>query len=362
MDFIHPTLASTRNEGSSMFIDEYVHDIRLTSLQIFTGPEVTLEVQAAYLYARDRVLGTNWHWLHYHFSMFPPQPLAFEIANLCTRIEAKIPKAGQRLVNSIAGRRNREKDERDYQGILQDFSEILIIDRILSMPWPTETAFFYEPSGRSGRRPELLVSAPDASYLFEVKAPSLLDHQRKRQSRDVQLPTRGIFPLGYIDSLVDERDPTLPRDNPVKDFLVSGEAKFSDFELGVGANILVIVWDDYIYEPISSLVNKTSGLLTEESWFRDVEDRAITFPHVDAIIVVRHLNYFTDALAERPLPDRSSGFDFGGVGALPNVIFPTPWGRPIPNFITEALRAVDFRDESLQNMAEYHQIDLVLWL
>jgi hypothetical protein len=54
---------------------------------------------------------------------------------------------------------------------------------------------------------------------------------------------------------------TLPRDNPVKDFLVSADAKFEHFK-ETDANfigVLVIIWDDFIYEPISSLISESAG-------------------------------------------------------------------------------------------------------
>ena len=344
-----------------MFLDEYRNDTRLPVIQIPLKFQHPLELGAAYLYASDRIAEADWHWLHFHFSQSPPHPVGLEIAWLCAKIEATIPNAGKKLINSIASRRNKVRNEQDYQGILQDFAEILVLDQILTMQWPEKTTFFYEPPGRSGKRPELHVSTPDQNYLFEVKAPSLLNHQRSRQERSLQIPTRGIFPLEHIDEIIENRDTTLPRDNPIKDFLVSGEEKFSDFDLGDGANILVIVWDDFIYEPIGSLINDQSGLLTQGSWFRDEEDQPITFPNIDGVVVIRHLVYFVEALADRPLPDRISAFDFGTDGALPNVFFPTPWGRPILEAVLEGLRAVDYRDEALQRMAEYRAQDMVLW-
>jgi hypothetical protein len=43
----------------------------------------------------------------------------------------------------------------------------------------------------------------------------------------------------------------LPRDNPVKDFLLSADAKFAAFKAQhlTFTSALVIVWDDFIQEP-----------------------------------------------------------------------------------------------------------------
>jgi hypothetical protein len=67
-------------------------------------------------------------------------------------------------------------------------------------------------------------------------------------------------------------------------------------------------------------------------------------------------------LAERRLKDRWNLFDFGDSRALPNVFFPTPWGRPVPEFILAGLRAIDHRDEILSRMADYRCQEFVMWI
>jgi hypothetical protein len=323
--------------------------------------ECTTEECSAYLYAKTCIDEADWHWLQFHFDALPPHPVARELAKIFAGIEAKIPGGGKALISNIASRKNRERNESDYQGILQDFAEILVISRVVHLDWPRSAKFSYEPSGKTGKRPELVVDALGKRYMFEVKAPSLLDHQRNRQKKRFQLPTRGVFSPDHVKELVKLETATLARDGPVKDFLVSGQAKFSDFEDCDGANILVIVWDDYIYEPIGSLTSPISGLLTENSWFRDGNDNAVVFPKIDAVIIIRHLLYFSEGLADGNLADRTSAFDFGDKGSLPNVAISTPWGRRIPKHITNGLRAVDHKDKSIQGMAEYRIQDLIFW-
>jgi hypothetical protein len=245
---------------------------------------------------------------------------------------------------------------------LQVLAEILVIERVLGLPWPENTMFFLEPAGRTGKRPELMVRTPDHQFLFEVKSPSLLDHQEKRASNGIQLPHRGLVPLEQIDKLVPDQSVTLPRDTPVKDFLVSSEKKFSDFPTVSGANISVIVWDDYIYEPIGSLVGIRGGLLTLDTWYIDSSGDPVTYPSVDGIVLIRHMTYFQRALADDDLIDRHGLFDFGSDAALPNVFIQNPKGREVPESIKMGLRAIDIEDKRLAHMADYHVQDYVFWM
>jgi hypothetical protein len=83
---------------------------------------------------------------------------------------------------------------------------------------------------------------------------------------------------------------TLPRDNPVKDFLVDADAKFKAFKSKADCTtVLVIVWDDFIYEPITALAHPKSGLLTANSFAKDANGSPMKFPNVDAVVLVRHL-------------------------------------------------------------------------
>jgi hypothetical protein len=46
--------------------------------------------------------------------------------------------------------------------------------------------------------------------------------------------------------------------------------------------MLVVVCDDFIYEPITALVHPISVLLTESSFAKDAIGSPLTFPNVDA--------------------------------------------------------------------------------
>jgi hypothetical protein len=103
---------------------------------------------------------------------------------------------------------------------------------------------------------------------------------------------------------------TLPRDNPILDFLHDGERKFAAFkEEGSTTSLLVVVWDDHIYERISTLVNEGSGLLTPDSFARQTDRTAETFSNVDHVIPIRHMNHFVEGAAD----DRSRSSDVRGL-------------------------------------------------
>jgi hypothetical protein len=90
------------------------------------------------------------------------------------------------------------------------------------------------------------------------------------------------------DWLAGEGGLTLPRDNPVKDFLIDAEAKFAPFKAATRAtSLLVIVWDDHIYEPITVLTQEQCGLLTPNSCYTDASGGPVTFPDIDAVVLIR---------------------------------------------------------------------------
>ena len=351
--------------GSKMDLNGYSTDPRRKFVLSVIGQRVRTDIACMYLLAVDLISAKDWHWLKYHFTQDPPHSVGLALASRCAKIEAKMPKGGTSLISRIAYLSNRKNDRAHYQQILQVLAEILVVERILGLPWPENTTFFPEPAGRTGKRPELMVSTPDHQFLFEVKSPSLLDHQEERASNGIQLPHRGLVPLEQIDKLVPDQTVTLPRDTPVRDFLVSSEKKFSDFPTVQGANISVIVWDDYIYEPIGSLVGIRGGLLTLDTWDIDPSGDPVTYPSIDGIVLIRHMTYFQRALSDDDLIDRHGLFDFGSdaaLAALPNVFIQNPKGREVPESIKMGLRAIDIEDKRLAHMAEYHVQDYVFWM
>lgn len=321
------------------------------------------EFSSLYLRALNGIAATGWHWFGYHFHVGPTQ-FARSIMESCASIDTRAPGIGTELLDELTSIGGRERDEAQYEQLLQMLGEILVIERLVNCPWPAGTTFQHEPAATpGGPRPELLVTASDGYRLVvEVKTPALLRHIRARGTNATQLAYRGGVPLEVAQGISDG-DVTLPRDNPVLDFLRDGERKFAGFRADANtASLLVIVWDDFIYEPISALVNEGSGLLTERSFARAADGTAEKFPNVDAVVTLRHLNYLIAGSREEHLMDRQTAMDFGDDRALPNVLFAAAGAQPIPDFVLEALRAYPHDDPGLRMFAEYNPQDIVFWM
>ena len=154
----------------------------------------------------------------------------------------------------------------------------------------------------------------------------------------------------------------LPRDNPVKDFLSSANEKFRSFKDADSDfyGVLVIVWDDYVNEPITALLGPSSGLFTPSSFAKDSDGGTLNFQCVDAVVLIRQQHQFRVAAKNAPLYDgRSHAMDFGEPGSFPfNIYVLNPAGRQPPEEIFKALQAVE-RDDRLGG--EYAVADLVPW-
>lgn len=311
----------------------------------------------------------GWHWFRYHFFHPDAHPMALSILWACGRIDAKAPGRegrpgiGTKLLQELAQIGGRDRHEPHYEMLLQKMAEILVIERIVGCVWPEGTTFEHEPAAfRDGPRPELLVVTPTGRLVVEVKAPALFNHIRQRGANGVQLPYRNGVPREVAQQVAGGDGLTLPRDYPVRDFLMDADRKFRGFRAdGTTASLLVIVWDDYIYEPISSLVNKGSGLLTTNSFARADDGTALRFPDIDAVVALRHLHFFLMASRDEPLQERRHAMDFGDHHALPHVLFDGEGGRGIPEAVIEALRAYPHDDPGLLAMAEYHPQDIIFW-
>lgn len=304
----------------------------------------------------------QWHWFQYHFSSMPLRPLAQSIIDACADCERVVPGLGEQFIDEIIGINGQERHEPHYEQLLQKLSEILVIRQLLSLEWPAGTEFQHEPAAiPNGKRPELRVITPDERFLFEVKTPSLLGHIRKRNGTGIQIPGRALS-KERIEAIAANESVTLPRDNPVKDFLVDANEKFGQFKARQAEkSILIIVWDDFFYEPITVLSHEGCGLLTPNSYLRGADGNATEFPHIDAVVVVRHLTYLYRATREEPLEERDHALDFGDANALPNVYFPLNNRLLIPEYILNGLRAISHTDEVLQHFADYRPKDIVLW-
>ncbi len=314
-------------------------------------------------WATPIIAGDSWHWFGWLFAQRPIRPFVSHLINACVECELKLEGLGWALIKDVAHISGVEKHEPHYEMLLQKLSEILALNHLLKMPWPEGASFAHEPTAMpNGKRPELKIETDEQVYLFEVKAPALISHQRARGSNPLQFPGR-MFDMSMRAMLAGEQFATLPRDNPVKDFLISAQAKFAEFTSEKETfGVLIILWDDFIYEPITSLVHEDSqGLLTEKSFALDEDGAPLKFPHINSVIAIRHLLYFQEAAAERPI-ERAHCFDLGNESDLPNVAMSVPDTKDIPEFIKVGLRAIDHDDERISKSADYRPQELIIWL
>lgn len=316
-----------------------------------------------YLAALEGIAHAGWHWFAYHFHN-GPTPFAMSILEACAAIDGRTEGIGTSLLSELTSIGGRDRDEAQYEQLLQKLGEILVIERVVTSDWPEGTTFQHEPAAfPGGPRPELVVSYDDKRLVVEVKTPAQLRHIRNRANNPVQLAYRGGVPRELAQELAGDAEVALPRDNPVLDFLRDANRKFEGFrDEGVTSTLLVIVWDDFVYEPISTLINEASGLLTEQSFARNENGEAERFENIDKVIVLRHLNYFIAGSREEPLIDRVNAMDFGAGNALPNVHFDAHGNQHISDDIVRRFRALRYDDQRIRNFADYRPQDIVFWI
>lgn len=313
--------------------------------------------------------GQQWHWWAWHFGVHGDRgrvPLVDALLDALLSIDAAMPGYAARMADTIISISGRTRDTRDYEQLLQVLAEIHVAAHIVSADWPEGTSFADEPTaGDSAKTPELVVTTSELRLGVEVKAPALLDHAAKRGSRPMQAGGR-IFPPAALEKMAGGKDKlTLPRDNPVKDFLASANDKFASFRERDDDfhGLLVIVWDDFIYEPITALLHAGSGLLTDNS-FAKKDDQAVQYPNVDAIVLLSHLQWLQRALAEdgtRQAPFQIGGdaFAWGPDPARPAALVIPPAGRGLPDDLVKRLGLQPL--ETIPG-AEYQPSDFVNWI
>lgn len=304
----------------------------------------------------------HWHWLQWNFDEIRVSsnepPAAMHILDVLSRCDEVMPDFATAMIDRIASVGGRVKNMDDYETIRQWLAELLVIGHLVDWEWSTNVSFAYEPTSSSGgSRPEIIVSTSNFDVGIEVKCPDLRSHRRLRSTNPTQLLAR--FSAG-LD--LDTSDTTLPRDNPVKDFLISGEYKFKQFRNDpTFFSLLFVVWDDYINEPISALLSPGSGLFTENSFARMPDGTREQFPSTDGIVLLRHQHQFREGLANRPpIDERDHFLDYGSIGRFPhNALVLNPDGKTLPRQIIEATQAIE---PSSYLGAEYQPLDLVMWI
>ena len=266
------------------------------------------------------------------------------------------------FIEKLCSFSGKEKYEPHYDQILQHLAELLVVAH-LAEEMDDSWIFSAEPTtGSSKKNPEIKMNREDVEILVEVKSPQFLKYQAIRAGADILLASR--FPKG-IDLATALSTPdgnhALPRDNNVKDFLISADTKFAPFKENQlkTISVLVIVWDDFIYEPITALINSHSGLLTEKSFYKNKQGDAITFPNIDNILILRNMTQIANATRDVIVSDGlQHPLDYGQRGQTLSKAFIQLTEEDYGIDLMEIFQCENIND--LQNFAEYRPQEIIL--
>lgn len=309
----------------------------------------------------------EWHYFRYHFECFQYGRfnwLANDIAKACLLCEDVVPGFSKLFIEKLASIGGRDRFEPHYEQLIQLLAELHILTQVYTFSQQMNADYFSEEQNASKSKfPEVIVKVRNCHIGVEVKSPQFFKHVNMRATRPYQVPARSM-PVEALSRIADGMENvTLPRDNPIKDFLVSADDKFNEVKSRFSNfyGILVIVWDDFIYEPISALLSQQSGLLTPSTFFKDTNGNPVTYLNIDGIFIIRHLHQIVASTREEPLADSCQWtFDYGQPDIFPWKAFvPTPWGKRIPTKIIEC-----FQGRLLSPMlgAEYVPNDIIMWV
>lgn len=306
----------------------------------------------------------EWHWFQYHFRALPLHPFAYQMIEAILDCEEEIDGFGDDFLDAILAIRDKNKFQDHYDQLMQRMAELVVVRQSLQIPCEQPKYFIEPTAGDSKKRPDLVIRAKDTMIAIEVKAPACLKQKALRKPDTWQILARLPGDQNKLKEALGFKTLVLPRDNAIKDFLLSADEKFASFKADDDfLTLLIIVWDDYMHEIITSLTHEASGLLTPNSFARDDQGNPIKFPNVDAIIIIRHLIYLTNHAGDADLVDREHGFDFGGKDALPNIFIPNPVSaKEVPLSVLKTFRAYPLDDKIISRFADYQAPEMVFWI
>lgn len=304
----------------------------------------------------------KWHWFNYHFNFYRnglEHPFAKAIIDSIYEIGQKIPGADKDLIKKITSINGSEKNQDHYEQLMQVLSEIMVIHQVSNFSWEEKVEFQYEPKiGNTKKKPEVNIKLESKIIGLEVKSPNLVEHRNNRAKNPFQLisrnPLNKILPKGYI---------TFPRDNPIKDFLISADQKFNSFKNHYKnyIGILHIVWDDFINEPISALINDPKGLFRSESFAKDKKGEILKFENVDFVVISRHRYQLHQMAAEQIFTYHiEHPLDYGKRDTFPfKVLIKKPNSKI--ELSKDIIDCFQVYSPSMNLGAEYTPTDMVSW-
>lgn len=286
------------------------------------------------------------------------RPFARGLFTALDRVDKACSGYANEMISRIAAIKG--AGDAQYEALLQILAEIYVTCGAVEAADRDEAGrelFRHEPAINDQKNPEFESRAANIWYAVEVKTPGLLQHIRVRAANPYQLTAR------LPQSWTADKQKTLPRDNPVKDFLLSANEKFQAYSTirPDAYRILTIVWDDFCNEPITALLHPHSGLLTPKSFFKDRAGQPVQFPYVDAVLICRYQHQLIRSTREEPLIDGEVlPFAYHHYGFPMKAFVANPAGRVVPDELLQPLNAV--RQECLTFGAEYNPMDLVMWI
>ena len=297
------------------------------------------------------------HYLKYFFAdpHFPFHPLLFSMCTSIGNVNDSYPGYAEEMIRRMVALQG--KGELVLENIISVFSEILIANYAVEVADMVsgKKYFINEPGSKEGKKnPEFRSRFNGVYYCVEVKKPNLITHMKNR-IKPLHLPARSALPI------TDKENTTFPRDNPLKDFLNSAQSKFEAYitEYPDDYRLLFIMWDNHMYEPISSLLHPFQGLLTEGSFNRDIKNEAISYPLIDGIVIVSHLHNFNNALLEKPLNvEIGHAFQYKKTHPL-HAFIQNPSGRKVPREIIEIFDCMT--EDHFHLFSDYSITDFVNW-
>jgi len=315
----------------------------------------------------SKIILKKFHWLSYHFSSYMDgyeHFLAASIINCCENIEKIIPGFSKDFSDKLASFSDKEKYLPHYEQLIQALAELLVINHLCTK-FPQQARFEIEPtSGMSAKNPEIGISYEGKKLYVEVKCREFITHHNNRGSAAIEIPTRMSGIREVANELVREGESIVyPRDNVVKDFLISANDKFSSFkeEDKECITVLVVVWDDFTYEPISSLLNLETGLLTERSFYKGGSGDPVRFENIDAIVLVRQSHQIVRATRdELPTDGLKHPLDWGDkIDVLPKAVIPVNLlGGEAIGYLCDLFDAYHIDD--LSHLADFRPQEMVL--
>lgn len=337
-----------------------VHGEPCDAAQRSGGADATAGVRFADHYRK--VTDGRREWLSVHLVAGATTPFGERLLEALAAIDVRLPGAGSRFVEELAAIRyvpaldDPAAWRAGFEQLIQKLGEILVARVLFEAEWPEGTSFTLEPTNPvTGAKPEILIDTPAHQWLFEVKCPAFIDYQDRRDANGRQLPVRG--PLGNMPGMRDGT--TLPRDNVLKDFLISAERKFRDFSTKPRTGLLVVLWDGYIFEITSALSHTEAGLLTDKSWYQRDGIR-VPFTAVEGVIILNHLEVIKVAAQEKWQARQDDPFRIETVGQPPNVWCPNLGRGALDPDIARLFNARPLDEVAFA--ADYAPKDFVMWI